>query len=76
MSLYDRIMAMDPADSGVLPESHNGYAYAQIEAAQLAKEADELMAEMAAELEWYCDNEKTATIWAKYKAYKENTNDR
>ncbi|MCK7542919.1 hypothetical protein MLC59_01880 [Marinobacter bryozoorum] len=48
---YDRVMAMDPEDSNVLPESQNGFAYAQIEAAQIAKDADAEITRLQAENE-------------------------
>lgn len=66
MSLHDRIMAINV-------QGDRKRADVRADAAQLAKEADELMAEMAEELAYYTDDVKTAAVWKKYKAWKEST---
>lgn len=63
MSLHDRIMG--------LPVFTVGSEMTRNEAAALAKEADELMAEMAKELEWYRSDADCMNVLMKYNAYKE-----
>lgn len=86
MTLHDRIMAMTP-DSLLTGKERGGFYRGRSDAAKLATEADELMAEMAQTLEELRDydrNDKSAALSAhksileslhSYNTYKERNNE-
>ncbi len=76
MTLHDRIMALQPiGKTSQVSAIH--FNNAKMRAAQLATEADEIMAEMAAilsaieRLSGYSGESKLSIALAKYNAYKE-----
>lgn len=82
MSLHDRIMGQMPDDlTNEADEFYDGFAESSLKAVKLAKEADELMAEMARALAPYAELEEMEGEGAnvairtliKYNAWKEQS---